>query len=80
MDTFIGTLGATADIQRFTEWKSKLEEALKELESEYKKKKISKNNYQKEKAILQQKLKKADELLEKSRQRLDEFTHKEVRL
>ena len=80
IDTCLGSLGATADIQRFSEWKNKLEEALKDLEAKYKKKKITKANYKKQKDILNEKLKKAEELLKKSRERLDKFTHKEVKL
>ena len=80
METFLGSLGATADIQRFSEWKNKLEESLKDLEAKHKKKKISKKEYQKQKAILEEKLKKANELLEKSGDRLNKFTHKEVKL
>lgn len=52
------TLGATADIERFGEWKGKLEDALKELEEKYKKK-MDKAEYQKKKSELKERLKKA---------------------
>lgn len=53
------TLGATADIERFGEWKGKLEDALGELEGKYHKKKTTKAQYQKQKKELKERLKKA---------------------
>lgn len=52
-------LAATADIERFGGWKGKLEDALKELEEKYKKKKIGKAEYQKRRLELKERLKKA---------------------
>lgn len=52
-------LAATADIERFGEWKGRLEDALKELEEKYKKKKMTQAEYQKQKTELKERLKKA---------------------
>lgn len=66
-------IAATADIERFGEWKGKLEDALEELKT----KKISKKNYEKQKKTLKDKLKKATELLEKSKDRLEKAKKQE---
>ncbi|MFH1365657.1 MAG: hypothetical protein ABIH28_03675 [archaeon] len=78
MESFLGPIAATADMQRFGKWKKELEDALEKLEK--KKIRISKKEYTKQKNILQKKLKKAEELLKKSQERMKNFTHKEVRL
>lgn len=77
---FLQFLGSTSDVQRFGEWKNNLEDALKELEKGYKKKKISKKAYLQQKAILEERLKKAGELIRKSQESLEKAKHHEIRL
>lgn len=78
VESFLGPLAATADIQRFSRWKADIENALEELES--KKGELSKEVYSKKKLELEKKLKRAEELLKKSRERMERFTHKEIRI
>lgn len=54
---FLDILAATADIERFGEWKGKLEDALGELEKRYKGEKLTKEEYEEERADLEEQLK-----------------------
>lgn len=77
---FLGSLATIADIQRFGEWKEKLEDALEELEKTHKGKKMTKKEYLNRKKILKEKLKKAEELVEKSEKRKEEFTKIDIKI
>ncbi|MBU2639317.1 MAG: hypothetical protein KKG75_01270 [Nanoarchaeota archaeon] len=80
VESILGPIASTADLQRFGKWKKDLEDALAELEKKYKKKKLSKAEYIKRKTELEKKLKKAEELIKKSKERFEKTSHKEIRL
>lgn len=80
VEGFLGPIASTVDLQRFGKWKNELEDALKELEKEYKDKKGTKAEYTKRKTILKEKLKKAKELIKKSEKRFEKTAHQDVRL
>lgn len=65
------TLAATADIERFGEWKGKLEDALEELDGKRSKNEVGRAEYEKQKKDLQGKLDKATDLLKQSQERLE---------
>ena len=80
VEGFLGPIASTADLQRFGKWKNELEDALKELEKNYKRKKITKTEHTKRKVILKAKLQRAKELIEKSEERFEKTAHQDIGL